>query len=71
LRKGDSITLPAAKIEITITDMTDDGRAAEARFRFPVPLEDPSLRWLYVKKEGHLPFTPPKIGETAELPAFQ
>ena len=65
---GETIELTAATIEIT--DLTDDGRAAEATFRFLVPLEDPSLRWLKVTRQGYVEITPPKIGETLKVSSY-
>ncbi|MBN2474219.1 MAG: hypothetical protein JXB62_06410 [Pirellulales bacterium] len=66
LQLGEQIELTDATVEITA--MTDDGRPAEATFRFRVPLEDPSLRWLRMTPRGWVPITPPKIGETVEYP---
>ncbi len=52
---------------VTVTELTDDGRPAEATFRFAVPLEDSSLRWIYWEDHQFKPFVPPAIGETIEL----
>ena len=68
LRLHEKIELTAVTIEIT--ELTDDGRAAEATFRFRAPLEDPSLRWLRVTRQGYVSFRPPAIGETVELPGL-
>lgn len=66
LRLGQVIELSTATVEIT--ELTPDGRAAEVRFRFRVPLlEDPSLRWLESSRRGFTPFDPPAIGTTAEV----
>ncbi len=65
---GETIELTAATIEIT--DLTADGRPAEATFRFGVQLEDRSLRWLQETEEGYAPFTPPAIGQTVEVTFF-
>ena len=52
---------------VEITSLNSVGRPAEALFRFPVPLEDASLRWLHWT-DGHFEvWTPPGIGETREL----
>jgi hypothetical protein len=61
------------RVELTemtaeVTALTADGRPAEAEFRFSVPLEDPSLRWLAWGNPSYVPFTPPAIGETVALP---
>ncbi len=67
MRLHETIDLTAVTIEIT--ELTDDGRPAEATFRFRVPLEDPSLRWLFVKDFRYVPFIVPCIGETVEVPS--
>ena len=54
-------------VTIEITDWTEDGRPAEATFRFHVPLEDRSLRWLQFSAEGFAPFPLPGIGKTASV----
>jgi hypothetical protein len=51
----------------TITELTSDGRPAEATFRFDVPLESPSLVWLCFRKRSFEPFTPPAVGEAVEI----
>jgi len=65
-RLGQVIDLAAARIEIT--KLTPDGRPAEAVFRFRAPLEHPSLRWFTVTSRGYVPFIPPAIGQTVEVP---
>ena len=52
---------------VTVTALTEDGRPAEATFRFSVPLEDDSLRWLNWEDDTFQPFTPPAVGETVVL----
>lgn len=52
---------------VTVTALTEDGRPAEATFRFSVPLEDNSLRWLNWKDDTFRTFTPPAVGETVVL----
>ena len=66
LALGDTVELPI--VTITITDVTEDGRAAEATFRFRAALEDASLRWFTLTKGGHVEFQPPVIGQTVEVP---
>jgi hypothetical protein len=63
---GDKVELTGMTAEVTA--LTDDGRPAEATFRFSVPLEDPSLRWLAWGNPSYVLFTPPPIGETITLP---
>lgn len=62
---GQQIELTGVTIEITA--LTNDGRPAEATFRFAVPLEDPSLRWLRCEQGVYVPFTPPAVGDTVHL----
>lgn len=64
---GDRVELAGMTVEIT--EITMDGRPAEAAFRFSVPLEDTSLRWLQYVDRGYEPFVPPGIGESAILAA--
>ncbi|MHC4403127.1 MAG: hypothetical protein ACYTG0_25985 [Planctomycetota bacterium] len=52
---------------VRVTEMTDDDRPAEAWFRFDVPLEAPSLRWLCFRNGRFEPFEPPEIGQTDRL----
>jgi hypothetical protein len=54
-------------VEVEVTGLLPDGRPAEATFRFAVPLEDPSLRWLQWKQGEFIPFTPPAVGQTVQL----
>jgi hypothetical protein len=65
---GERVALTGLSVEITA--LTADGRPAEATFRFDVPLEDPSLRWLQWTDGAFEPFTPPAIGETVEVRPF-
>ena len=65
LRTGDRIELTGMTVEVL--SLTDDTRPAEAAFRFTVPLEHASLRWLWWKDGEYLPFTPPAVGTTVEL----
>ena len=62
-------TIDLSAVTIEITELTDDSRPAEATFRFRVPLEDPSFRWLYVKDFCYVPFIVPSVGETVEVPS--
>jgi hypothetical protein len=62
---GQQIAL--AGIVVEVTRVVDGWRPAEALFRFAVPLEDESLRWLAWHDGEFRPFTPPAIGETVEV----
>ena len=62
------------KVELTgftaeVLEMTSDNRPGKVRFTFDVPLEDASLRWFQCRDKEFTPFTPPAIGQTAELDA--
>jgi len=65
LQLGHAIDLTSVRIEIS--RLRPDGRPAEATFRFRVPLEDSSLRWLRVTEKGYEAFKPPAIGQTVEV----
>ncbi len=54
-------------VDIEISELTADGRPAAIRFRFRVPLDDPSFRWLQVGSQGYEPFNLPSIGQTVEI----
>jgi hypothetical protein len=69
---GDVVRLPG--LTITVDEVTADGRPADAVFRFDVPLEDPSLVWMYwtrngLSNDGYDRWTLPAVGETVHLPA--
>lgn len=70
LFRGDARSFPLGyRVELTtatieITALTDDGRPAEATFRFARPLEDPGYRWLTQTGSGCAPFTPPRVGQS-------
>jgi hypothetical protein len=65
---GDRVELTGMTAEIT--ELTGDGRPAEAAFTFAVPLEDASLQWLQYEDGRFVPFSPPAVGETAVLPGY-
>jgi hypothetical protein len=69
MRLGRRIELTGMVIEIT--ELTQDGRAAEATFRFRDPLSDPGHRWLQWDNGVFIPFTPPAPGERITLPPVQ
>ena len=62
---GYAVDVPDATI--TVTALTPDGRPAEATFRFKLPLEHPTYRWLVLTKRGFVPFQPPAVGETVSV----
>lgn len=74
---GDVVALP--DLDVIILELTPDGRPARAMFRFHVPLEDPSLRWLVVAPERQYMLMPaprtrafalPAIGESVRVEAL-
>jgi hypothetical protein len=59
-----------AGLTVTIVRTTESGLPADVTFQFDVPLEHPSLKWFALKRgEGLVPFSPPVIGESVDLPA--
>ena len=63
---GDSVAL--SDMTATVLHTTGDGRPDEIRYRFTVPVDDPSLRWTQWTAKGFAPFTlPAKPGETVRL----
>jgi hypothetical protein len=67
LRDGDVVDLEPMRVEVIATD--DNGQPSELQFRFPVPLEDPSLRWITWEGRGYVPFTPPAVDEAISVPS--
>lgn len=66
LRAGDVVELPRMRVEVLAADR--EGQPTELLFRLPVPLEDPSLRWITWSGRGFVPFTLPAVGETVLVP---
>jgi hypothetical protein len=65
MRVGQQVELTGTTIEVT--QLTADGRPAEATFRFDVPLEDRSLRWLYWYKDGFRSYQLPEVGDLVTI----
>jgi len=67
LQAGQRIVLPRMTVELMRVD--DRGLPVEAAFDFPVPLEDPSLQWIYWDWQRHdyAVFRVPDVGETVTL----
>jgi hypothetical protein len=61
-------TIHLTGLQIDILTMTPDGRPASARFRFDVPLSDPSLYFAKWVGQRYQPFELPAIGATVTLP---
>jgi hypothetical protein len=49
--------------------LTPAGEPEEVVYRFAVPLEDSSLRWLRWETNSYIPFIPPPLGQSLQLPA--
>jgi hypothetical protein len=54
-------------MQVTILELTSDGRPATVAFQFNQPLEDPSLIWFKWNGTGYQPFTPPPVGHSLTL----
>jgi hypothetical protein len=54
-------------VTVEVVAVTPDGRPAEARFRFDVPLDDPSLVWMQWRGRGYVPFEVPAVGARVSL----
>ncbi len=69
MRAGDIVRLTG--FEAHIQSVTPDGRPTEVLFRFDVPLEHPSLRWVTYNNDagGYKPFELPAVGEKVTIKA--
>ena len=56
-----------AGLEVEIRKLAGPGDPTLVRYRFPVPLEDSTLRWLAFQERAYVPFSPPGIGESVTL----
>jgi hypothetical protein len=70
MQAGQTVRLTG--LEAQVVSATKEGRPKEVLFRFDVPLEDPSLRWVVFKDRTYAPFTPPPVGKTIHVngPSF-
>jgi hypothetical protein len=59
---GQRFELPGLSVVVEALDAQGDPE--QVRYDFPVPLEDPSLRWMSWHDGVYLPWTPPGIGQT-------
>jgi hypothetical protein len=66
LALGERVELPGMTAKVV--SLTSDGRPATVAFRFDVPLESPTLRWLCFRGNRFEPFTPPAVGQEIEIP---
>jgi hypothetical protein len=73
-RSGEEPLTAGQEIHLTgmsarVTRLDKDYGPEEIVYRFSVPLEDSSLRWLQWKERTYVPFIPSPIGESVLLPA--
>ncbi len=61
-KAGQEFKLPDVSMHIDNAGKEDG--PAEVTYRFTVPLEDPSLRWLQLEDNTYVPFVMPAIGKT-------
>ncbi|MDX1997075.1 MAG: hypothetical protein SF066_05095 [Thermoanaerobaculia bacterium] len=64
-RVGEEVTVPG--MTVTIDAVDDRGVPQRATYRFTVPLEDPSLRWVAWQGGRFVAITPPAAGEVLRL----
>lgn len=55
-------------LSVEVQHLTARGDPDEVLYEFAVPLEDPSLRWVRWKDGVYIPWRPPALGESEELP---
>ena len=67
MKIGQRIKLWGLTVEVTA--LTDDGRPAEAAFRFRSTLEDPTFYWMEWEDGEYVRFVVPAVGERVRLPA--
>ena len=65
--RGENIALNG--VEVTIMEITSDGRPAEIVARFDRSLDDPTLHWAAWRGHGFVPWAPPPVGARVVLPA--
>lgn len=63
---GDEVAL--SDVRVRVSEVTADGRPAQADFSFNVPLEDPSLLWMQWQDGALSPYSPPAVGGNHVLP---
>jgi hypothetical protein len=62
---GQHFDLPG--FSVTVQSLDARGDPEQVLYEFPVPLEDPSLRWLRWHDGVYVPWTPPAIGQTEKF----
>jgi hypothetical protein len=56
-------------LSITVEALDSRGDPAQVLYEFPVPLEDPSLRWMRWHDGLYVPWTPPPLSQTQTISA--
>jgi hypothetical protein len=59
---GQHFDLPG--FSVVVESLDAQGDPEQVLYEFPVPLEDPSLRWMTWQDGVYVPWTPPAIGQT-------
>jgi hypothetical protein len=59
---GQRFELPGLSVVVEALDVQGDPE--QVLYEFPVPLEDPSLRWMTWQDGVYVPWTPPAVGQT-------
>jgi hypothetical protein len=62
---GQHFELPGLSVVIDALDAQGDPE--QVQYEFPVPLEDPSLRWMSWQDGAYVPWIPPAVGHTARF----
>jgi len=62
---GERVELTGLSVEVL--EISANGEPAAARFKFDVPLEHSSLRWIRWREGQFEPFVPPPVGEETTL----
>jgi hypothetical protein len=64
---GQHFELPGLSIVVEALDAQGDPE--QVLYEFPVPLEDPLLRWMIWQDGAYLPWTPPPVSQTQTISA--
>lgn len=56
-------------LSVVVEALDAQGDPEQVLYEFPVPLEDPSLRWMRWQDGAYVPWTPPAVGHTQRISA--